>query len=99
MNIVAPFSPALGRYRHYKGGLYLLIGVAETHHHNGNFDVVYVSLSHGKLVTRPLTRDSRDEDAWTDSVEWPDKSWRRRFTQEGAISEKDLAHLREMWPT
>lgn len=68
-----------GLYRHYRGGLYRLLFVAETHHHNGDLDAVYVSLSTGKLVTRPYARDSRNDDSWTDVVEWPDGQWRQRF--------------------
>jgi len=70
---------ATSLYRHYRGGLYLVIGTAETHNHNGDVDVVYASLTHGKLVTRPLQRDSRDEDAWLDDVTWPDGEKRGRF--------------------
>jgi hypothetical protein len=66
-------------YRHYKGGLYLLVAVAETHEHNGDLDAVYVSLTHGKFVTRPLHRDSRHQDSWTDVVDWPDGTRRARF--------------------
>jgi hypothetical protein len=47
--VIAP-----GLYRHYKGGLYLVIGIAETHNHNGDIDVIYVSLTYGKLVTRAV---------------------------------------------
>jgi hypothetical protein len=71
-----------GRYRHHKGGLYLVIGCAETHNHNGDIDVVYVSLTHGKLVTRPLKRDSRNEDSWLDEIVWPDGVGRTRFVPE-----------------
>jgi hypothetical protein len=67
-------------YRHYKGGLYLLVAVAERHTHNGDLDVVYVSLAHAKHCTRPLRRDSRDEDSWLDQVEWPDGKLRARFS-------------------
>ncbi len=68
-----------GLYLHHKGGTYLIMAVAETHNHNGDLDVVYVSLSSGKVVTRPLRRDSRDEDAWTDTVRWPDGLEHCRF--------------------
>lgn len=66
-------------YRHYKGGLYYVLAVAEHHDHDGKKDVVYLSLEHGKVVTRPLERDARNEDSWTDLVEWPDGIQRRRF--------------------
>lgn len=99
MSGVSHYSPANGLYRHCKGGIYLLIGVAERHTHNGDFDVVYVSLSFGKLYTRPLCHDSRGEDSWTDLVEWPDRSWRRRFVLDGTVAEADLVRLRELWAT
>jgi hypothetical protein len=73
-----------GLYRHYKGGLYLVIGTAETHNHNGDVDIIYVSLAHGTLVTRPLRKDSRNEAAWLDSVMWPDGEMRERFVRERA---------------
>jgi hypothetical protein len=79
----------LGKYRHYKGGLYLPIGVAERHTHNGDHDVVYVSLTHGKLVTRPLRRDSRAEESWLDIGLWPDGKQRERFVPD----EPELAAL------
>jgi hypothetical protein len=69
-------------YRHYGGGLYLPVAAAERHTHNGDIDVVYVSLKHGKHCTRPLRRDSRDEDSWLDSVPWPDGRVRQRFEVE-----------------
>lgn len=76
--------PALepGLYRHYKGGLYVLQIVAETHEHNGDLDAVYVSLEHGAWRTRPVDRDSRKQDAWLDLVEWPDHEMRHRFCPE-----------------
>jgi hypothetical protein len=45
-------------YVHYNGGKYLLVGVAETHQHNGDRDAVYISLTHGKLVTRPYSPEA-----------------------------------------
>jgi hypothetical protein len=76
-----------GFWRHYKGGIYFVLAVAETHHHIGDFDVVYYSMQHmvagmgnpPKAVTRPLRRDSRNEDSWLDEVEWPDGVKRARF--------------------
>lgn len=71
-----------GVYRHYKGGRYLVLMVADHHDHDGKKDVVYVSLTTGKPHTRPLTRDSRQEDSWTDKVKWPDGYLRNRFVQD-----------------
>jgi hypothetical protein len=75
-----------GFWRHYKGGIYFVLSVAETHHHIGDFDVVYYSMQHGdalggprRPVTRPLRRDSRNQDSWLDEVEWPDGVKRTRF--------------------
>lgn len=84
-----------GFWRHYKGGRYLVLGVAETHEHNGDLDVVYLSCTTGKLVTRPLRRDSRDQDSWADDVSWPDGQQRSRFIQE---SEYDV-DFEKMFPT
>lgn len=80
-------SPDLksGRYVHFKGDEYLLFGIAQTHNHNGDLDVVYISLKHGKTVTRPLCFDSREEDAWLDIVEWPDGKERHRFVHESEL--------------
>ena len=75
-----------GVFRHYKGGRYRVVAVAETHHHNGDKDVVYVSLTTGSIVTRPLEKDSRDEDSWSDIVDWPDGEKRPRFVHEKLFS-------------
>jgi hypothetical protein len=84
-------------YRHYKGGRYLVIGVAETANHSGDFDVVYVVLSTGKLCTRPLRKDSRVQDSWTDELTWPDKKTRCRFTAEEAFASDTLEALITRW--
>lgn len=91
--------PQPGRYVHYKGGIYLLLLVAETHKHNGDLDVLYVPLlpTHGKPVTRPLRRDSRADDSWLDSVEWPDGRSRERFIADGVLSHDELEVLRPLW--
>ena len=67
-------------YRHYKGRKYVMLMVAETHEHNGDEDVVYLSLSNGKIVTRPYRKDSRNQNSWLDPVCWPDGVFRQRFT-------------------
>ena len=85
------------RYIHHKGGRYLWIGLAETHAHNGDYDVVYVSLSHGKMVTRPLRKDSRKQDSWQDEVEWPDGVVRSRFCLETEFSASVLSKLETLW--
>jgi hypothetical protein len=77
-------------WRHYKGGRYVVLFVAETHEHNGEGDVVYVSLTTGNIVTRPLTRDSRKQDAWMDDVPWPDGVKRQRFLPETSLSPHEL---------
>lgn len=84
-------------YRHYKGGLYLRLFVAQTHNHNGDIDVAYYSLEYKKPVTRPLNQDSRKEDAWTDIVEWPDGVRRSRFTKESDLDPKTLIGLSAFW--
>jgi hypothetical protein len=81
-------------YWHYKGGKYLVIGVATTHNHiEEELDVVYVSLTHGSLVTRPLYKDARKQDSWTDIIKWPDGVERCRFTRSSKFDEKDLEAL------
>lgn len=69
-------------FRHYRGGRYVFVLIAETDEHNGDHDVVYVSLTHGKYVTRPLVRDSRNRESWLDLVLWPDGQTRHRFCPE-----------------
>jgi hypothetical protein len=78
-------------YRHHRGGLYMLVAIAETHNHNGDLDAVYISMERGAWRTRPWRRDSRDQDSWIDMVEWPDKIHRDRFVPERS----DLAALFE----
>src|SRR5277367_5310413 len=79
-------------YLHYKGGRYVLLFVAETHHHNGDLDAVYVSMTTGKIVTRPYNRDSRNDDSWTDAIAWPDGVLRQRF-----ILEDPTFHHMDSW--
>lgn len=70
-------------FRHFKGGTYTRLFIAETHAHNGDLDGVYISHGYGAHactpITRPFARDSRNENAWTDVVEWPDGILRQRF--------------------
>lgn len=68
-------------WKHYKGGTYTLLAVAETHEHTGERDCVYVSHTNGKIFTRPLQRDSRAQDSWNDLVVWPDGERRSRFVR------------------
>jgi hypothetical protein len=78
-------------WRHYKGGRYIVLFVAETHEHNGDLDVVYVSLTTGRIVTRPFSAaDSRKQDAWCDTVAWPDNVMRQRFLPEPSLSPDEL---------
>ena len=90
--------PHVGQvYRHYKGGRYLVVCVAETHNHNEDRDVVYIVLQYGKYCTRPLRRDSRQEDSWTDDVRWPDGRTRKRFVPEGNFEAPVLRALCGLW--
>ena len=84
----ADFRP--GVFVHHKGGRYLALFLAERHTHNGDLDVIYTSLAHGKQCTRPWARDSRDEDSWTDPVRWPDGVIRARFMPASASTEEAL---------
>ena len=82
---------------HYKGGRYFVVMIAETHNHNGDIDVCYVSLTHGKGRTRPAVLDSRNEDAWFDEVEWPDGVKRSRFVIQDHIPESAYINLQALW--
>lgn len=66
-----PTEPKPGLYRHYKGGLYRLILVADHHEHDGRRVVVYRSLAKGTINARQVDRvDLNDrEDCWNDSVQ------------------------------
>lgn len=89
-----------GLYRHYKGGLYLVLFTAETHNHNGDIDVIYISLKHGKACTRPLKQDSRKEDSWLDLIKWPDAVERHRFVPEVHFQEESpevVDKLQTIW--
>ena len=66
-------------YRHYKGGLYTVLFLAEetTNSRKGNNGgVVYVSHTYGKIKYR-------DFDEFTEEVEWTDGIMRPRFILEG----------------
>lgn len=68
-------------YKHYKGGLYTVLFVAEetTNARKGNNGgVVYVSHTYGKIKHRDL-------DEFTEEIEWPDGIVRPRFI----LSEKE----------
>lgn len=77
-------------WRHYKGGRYVVLFTAETHQHNGDVDVVYLSLTYGSFVTRPFARDSRGQDSWTDIVRWPNGVDRQRFVPESSLTSEDI---------
>jgi hypothetical protein len=66
-------------YRHYKGGLYTVLFLAEetTNARKGSTGgVVYVSHTYGKIKYRDL-------DEFTEEIEWPDGVRRARFILEG----------------
>lgn len=86
-----------GTHYHFKGGTYVVMCVAHTHNHNGDFDVVYFSIAHNAYNTRPLVRDSRNEDSWLDIVEWPDGVKRTRFVACDGLSKEDLMNLHQIW--
>jgi hypothetical protein len=92
-----PGFPSPGLYIHYKGGRYYLLCVAETHEHNGDQDVVYISCTHGKACTRPLRQDSRKQDSWDDFIKWPDGKERPRFAPEFLFTDEELTHLSMLW--
>lgn len=62
-------------YKHYKGGLYTVLFLAEetTNERRGNNGgVVYVSHTYGKIKYRDL-------DEFIEEIEWPDGISRSRF--------------------
>jgi hypothetical protein len=64
----------VGLYRHYKGGLYQLLGVA-AHSETKELMVVYVALYESpgpRMWVRPLKM-------WTEMVKWPDGDSHMRF--------------------
>lgn len=87
----------VGRYLHFKGDYYLLLAIAETHQHIGDWDAVYIVLRTGKFCTRPLYFDSREQAAWQSSVVWPDGVARSRFILEGVLGDDELQKLSTLW--
>jgi hypothetical protein len=77
-----------GRYRHYRGGDYTVLFVAE-HHETREPQVVYVCHKTGGLNVRPLNGTSEDPDGWSGKVnlnkEHTDLAplWVPRFTYVG----------------
>lgn len=71
---------AAGIWRHYKGGLYQVLGVA-AHSETEERMVVYVSLT-GIDLPGPRLR-VRPLHTWLDVVEWPDGEHRPRFEYVG----------------
>jgi hypothetical protein len=63
-----------GVYRHYKGGLYVVIGTAR-HHETGREFVVYHAMEpHGdesviSWNVRPVTGQYGDEDGWNTQIQ------------------------------
>lgn len=55
-----PDTPAPGRYRHYKGGLYTVLGIAR-HSESGEWMVVYrPEYGERAMWVRPLTMFNED---------------------------------------
>ncbi len=92
-----------GMYRHVKGGLYLVLGIAqdhETHEHK----VVYVSFDTGKPGPRMIIRPSAE---WNDRVSLgddgntrldPDGKLRFEFVPEGMPLSSGCATFRAQGP-
>ena len=64
-------------YKHYKGGRYLVLCIAEesTNTRVGTRGVVYISLTYGKIKHRDLAE-------FVEEVQWPDGIKRPRFILE-----------------
>lgn len=56
-----------GIYRHYKGGLYTVLFVAEDHETRAK-QVVYVCHEKGGVTVRPMRGTPDDPDGWLDEV-------------------------------
>lgn len=72
-------EPVNGIYRHYKGGLYAVLGLA-TNTTNGPMDgakmVLYYSLAKQRIFTCPIEQ-------FVERVKWPDGVERERFNHVG----------------
>ncbi len=66
-----------GVYRHFKGSLYEVIGVAK-HSETGEKMVVYRSLNTGDIYVRPIDMFTSD----VDTDKYPDVKQKRRFQLE-----------------
>lgn len=84
------FSPGL--YQHYKGNFYRLLMLARLSEARDIEVVLYLPLSHnpassyprGQPWVRPLNKPLLEgDDLWCDRVEWPDGTWKQRFTRIG----------------
>jgi hypothetical protein len=67
----SPPEPKPGFYRHYKGGFYRLLLVADHHEHDGRRVAVYRSLERGTLSAQQVAKNGPDdrEDCWSDLVD------------------------------
>lgn len=63
-------------YRHFKGGLYVLLGHGR-HSETQEPMVIYVALSSGEVWVRPLA-------LWEEIVVWSDGQSRPRFIKESS---------------
>lgn len=63
-------DPRPGFYRHYKGGFYRLLLVADHHEHDGRRVAIYSSLERATINARQVAKVGPDdrEDCWTDMV-------------------------------
>jgi hypothetical protein len=71
-----------GLYRHYKGGIYLCLGVGE-HSETGERLVVYVSLDATRPGLRMRLRPVDGSNGWMNRIAWPDGVTRQRFVYIG----------------
>jgi hypothetical protein len=73
MAAAMPWAPSLlTSYRHYKGGSYTLLHIAENSEDRSELMAVYVSHLKGKVLVRPLAM-------FNEIVPWPDGQMRPRF--------------------
>lgn len=62
----------MGSYRHYKGGTFTLLYIAENSNQRDQQMAVYVSHLRRKVLVRPWSD-------WTEQVVWPDGVTRDRY--------------------
>lgn len=74
----------LTTYRHYRGGFYTLLYVAENSEQRDQLMAVYVSHLRRKVLVRPW-------DMFNEVIPWPDGTRRPRFSPVTELSDADIS--------